>query len=476
MDAAAEALLEVLPPAAAKAMRKAFAEHRGTYEFTECFDEACRAVGYPSRQSHPPLIAELTPVQHALAQLVCDEPFDAPSHIPPNITDRRRWLGLDAPGRFDRTVRLPDNRDVPLWYALHVLPRSDEVEPSRETIMRQFSVEERLRMLDELSQERAAPYGVDAYDVFPPFPELLDQLAGQAREILPEVANRLVDRFDPEHYRFPVFVGLVRAGIPIAPAWDKLLPVSPWPSQRPFMFECARAIPDERRDAAMAGAIDREVWKVPIGCVLLQEFPSAVPVAQQILQWVPYADAPVKHRAKEVLAEVAAVSPQVAALVGGTKPKPLKQITVTCTRAFKPKTLGDLSKAQQAQLVKAGKLWDGANVAAAKRLSKDKHDEHNLAGTLEVRELADAKGNHAYDAFTYAGDSGTIFKASTTTVVAEIVQGGLECKNETLGDALEAALEAKPQKASAKKPAAKKPAAKKSPKKKPAVKKPAKRK
>lgn len=76
-----------------------------------------------------------------------------------------------------------------------------------------------------------------------------------------------------------------------------------------------------------------------------------------------------------------------------------------------------------------------------------------------MRELADAKGKHAYDAYTYAGDSGTIFKAGTTTVVAEIVQGGIECKNEALGDALNAALVAKPKPTSPKKkPAAKKPA------------------
>lgn len=129
-------------------------------------------------------------------------------------------------------------------------------------------------------------------------------------------------------------------------------------------------------------------------------------------------------------------------------------------------------KSQQSQVEKAGKLYDGKALPAARRVSTDMQDEHNFAGTLEVRAIADAKGKLAYDAYTYNGDSGTVFKAGTTTVVAEIVQGGMECQNEALGDALEAALEAKPKKPVAMKPAAKK----KPPKKKPAAKRPAKRK
>ena len=45
------------------------------------------------------------------------------------------------------------------------------------------------------------------------------------------------------------------------------------------------------------------------------------------------------------------------------------------------------------------------------------------------------------------GDSGTIFAAGTTKVVAEIIQGGLECKRLPLKLALQGALARKPPKA-----------------------------
>lgn len=67
------------------------------------------------------------------------------------------------------------------------------------------------------------------------------------------------------------------------------------------------------------------------------------------------------------------------------------------------------------------------------------------------------RGKHDYNACTYVGDSGTIFHAKSTTVIANNRAGRMECKN----DALAAALAEKPQKPATKKPPTEKPAPKK---------------
>jgi hypothetical protein len=66
-------------------------------------------------------------------------------------------------------------------------------------------------------------------------------------------------------------------------------------------------------------------------------------------------------------------------------------------------------------------------------------DEEDLGPYERVR-IADAKGKLAYDAWLHLIDAGTIFRAGTTDVAAEIVQDGLECGDRALRTALAAAL------------------------------------
>jgi hypothetical protein len=82
-------------------------------------------------------------------------------------------------------------------------------------------------------------------------------------------------------------------------------------------------------------------------------------------------------------------------------------------------------------------------------------------------------GTHAYDLWQYMSDSGTMFRAGTSEIVAEIIQEGVECDDSAIADALDNAIaqsRKKPTKPAAKKPT--KPAAKKPTK--PAAKKPTK--
>ncbi len=120
---------------------------------------------------------------------------------------------------------------------------------------------------------------------------------------------------------------------------------------------------------------------------------------------------------------------------------------LTCGRCLKPMALDELTPTQQAQLAAAGKLYDGRDLPAADRISVEGSDEtgfdQSFRGFLELCELLDGAGTPAYDAVLYMVDSGTIFRAGTTDVVAQIVQCGIECADPSLEKELEVALAGK---------------------------------
>jgi hypothetical protein len=78
----------------------------------------------------------------------------------------------------------------------------------------------------------------------------------------------------------------------------------------------------------------------------------------------------------------------------------------------------------------AGEYYDGQPLAAADRLARD-GDEGSFYESCELWRILDGD-RHAFDAWLYMGDSGTIFRAGTTNKVADIVQCGLECSDRRL--------------------------------------------
>ncbi|MEU8513719.1 hypothetical protein AB0C76_19315 [Kitasatospora sp. NPDC048722] len=92
----------------------------------------------------------------------------------------------------------------------------------------------------------------------------------------------------------------------------------------------------------------------------------------------------------------------------------------------RPITSADsLTPVQAEQVALSGRLYDGEDLPADRRLSADGDDE----AVLDFCELWDvvADGAPRYEAWFYQVDSGSIFLAGTTEVVAEVVQCGLEC-------------------------------------------------
>ncbi|WP_433334468.1 hypothetical protein [Dactylosporangium sp. CA-139066] len=105
-------------------------------------------------------------------------------------------------------------------------------------------------------------------------------------------------------------------------------------------------------------------------------------------------------------------------------------------------TAAELSEAEQEQLRAAGRLYDGEDLSAEERLGAAEDEEASFAGFVALWRVVDG-AEHRYDAWLYQVDSGTIFRAGTTEVAAEIIQFGLEPHSDEarrdLGPALVAA-------------------------------------
>jgi hypothetical protein len=93
-------------------------------------------------------------------------------------------------------------------------------------------------------------------------------------------------------------------------------------------------------------------------------------------------------------------------------------------------SVDDLAPIHRDQLRQSGLRWDGQDRPAAERLD-DSGDEHSFLGFCERWDVVDAADETVrYEAWFYMVDSGTIFRAGTADVVAEVIQFGLECDDE----------------------------------------------
>ncbi|APR78269.1 DNA-binding protein HU [Minicystis rosea] len=105
----------------------------------------------------------------------------------------------------------------------------------------------------------------------------------------------------------------------------------------------------------------------------------------------------------------------------------------------RPKLVSELSPHELRQLVAAGA--DGTGEARTPEGWLDPADDsESFYGFLEVWDVVDAHGIPVYAVWMYQVDNGTVFRAGTIDAVGGISQGGLECQEEGLEEAL---LEAK---------------------------------
>ena len=88
-----------------------------------------------------------------------------------------------------------------------------------------------------------------------------------------------------------------------------------------------------------------------------------------------------------------------------------------------PTHVDDLNAIEREQLAYAGMLWDGEDKTATERLSDSPDTEGCFLGFVDFWDVVDTQTEEVlYHACLLMVDSGTIFRAGTTEVVAEVIQ------------------------------------------------------
>lgn len=115
---------------------------------------------------------------------------------------------------------------------------------------------------------------------------------------------------------------------------------------------------------------------------------------------------------------------------------------VNCRR---PRDVAALSDLEKEQLVVAGKRYDGEALPVEARLAEpggEWGEEESFYAFVSLWDVVDETDTVRCTAWFYQVDSGTLFAAGTTDVVAEVIQCGLECSDDALSSQLiEAARE-----------------------------------
>ena len=469
----------ILPKAAVDTLKKAIAKKR--FHFVD-LDPAFTAVDFP--RGVLPVASRLTPSQRALAEVltaVLGE--EAIMVLPDTEAVRRRWLGLEPPGALEEEVLVTTGgvaRREPMWRALVLLKEADD-EDETAAFIASLSLVQRMRLWTEIRSTRLyASYGIMSDIVFDPDHDLalLRTLDGdEARAWAIDAANAATApgaRVALEDDRIVIFTALLQLKVPIEARWAALVPVL-LNDKTKLTTNAIKALPLEHRAAAAVDGLKilHPAWAISAFDYLVHAVPDPA-LARQVLSRID----DVSGSRKQIIAAVRASAkkyPAILAAIDAFEKGEPAAVSLTTVSLTSPSTLAALSPIDQKQVLAAGKLYHGKKVTLEQLLDDDPHSELTFAGGLERRALADAAGKLVYDVWEYRGDTGCIFKAGTTTVVAEVLQGSVECNDAGLREGLEQALRQKPsstsKKTTAKKTTAKKTAKKKTTKKKTAKKK-----
>jgi hypothetical protein len=421
------------------------------------------------------LTAEQRAVAIALTELDLPSPLRSTT-FPAHRNVRRRWLGLDPAGPLEQltTFTIGDVTYVePIWRMAKIIANLEMSYEDRRALRQrfdaQFTLDERLRLWGEVNS--AHPYIWDlpstAFFNWGEDTGLIDQLRGEGAAWAAAFLDQLVEANADTRFRdlVPAFMALVRAGVSIA-RWDSLLVL-----HRPFAREVLCMLPEAQRARSALEALKRVHPHTALltATEVLPVLPD-VALAAYALGCIPKAlGSPRKHR--RALREAAGTHADILALLDAADAAAGPPLVLTPTRERSIASEGAsavFSELDKEQLLTCGKRYLGGKGAPLEVLLAENptgpDEERSLRGQLFYRAIADAKGKHVYDAWLYQTDSGTIFKAGTPRVAAEVVHFSVTCKDDRLAEALEEAIRAAPSavvEVAAPKKKARKPAAKK---------------
>ncbi|MCC7535373.1 MAG: hypothetical protein IT379_04135 [Deltaproteobacteria bacterium] len=425
-------LLAKLPAAARDAFARALAAASDA-ERSAYTAKAWDAVGIPAGEPGFPVHAlpsDFDDVQRAALEYAAHHGLGAyPYACPAAPATLRAWLGLE-PG----VLETEHVGGEPLWRALQI---AREV-AKQAAILDALPCDVALRALDAL-YTTGFGYRINTSLLLPHGQlRVLRDLRDEGRAWALARADAMADV--PSYgsaLRAFVFLALVRAKVPIEPRWDWMYPSLPG-APKDLLFECARAIPEERRAAVVGPHLRSIPWAVE----MVAELPTA-PMARALLaaeepsspRWVHFV---------EQLRALGATHPAIAAEVDAAVAAAPRPIELRVTRVVRPEKASELTPLEREQLRIGARGMDEQDVDADARLADD-GSETSVRGTLEIRTLADAGGTAVYDTLMYAADCGVIFRAGTTEEIGWRVQGGIVLaeRNDALRNALQIAVDAK---------------------------------
>jgi hypothetical protein len=466
----AESLFDKLPPLAAEAVRAALATPgdaapvvtRHQYRNLKVtvapgnssaqrqqLDAAFAAVMFPSSDAIIPLVATLTPAQRALAEIVAGHVVAIGGFaIPKAAWVRRRWLGLAPAGALERPVLYVhdgEKRRAPLWHALLQLGAvtdddgAEDRPGARAQLFASLPLGDRLEAYGDIA---LGAYGLDLDGLTID----LDPLRDEGKAWAPAYADRLLTLFDgdalhlergeqtgiPDLIKPVVALALVRAGVPLEPRWDGLIPVEDSAITR----ELLAALPASRRASVVVRALDDMFANQAVRTALgLIGDVSDVALAQAIIDRADDVDGQPKRRILQKLAQLAAAHADIVALVTPALAALPPPLGLRLGALMSPSSAAELTPIHLAQCARGNEMiigcsdnWVGAEDIAF----------------LQLGEVLDDKGQHAYDFAVFMDEDGVFFRAGTDEPVAVLCQLNLDCPDAALKEALQTILADKP--------------------------------
>lgn len=421
-----EALLAKLPLDWAHRLRVglAYADNLGQLESSV---EHCGLAHPTNVGDRPVLLAkDLTPHQRVVAEiLTVGTPIRLlRAKMPRELWVRRQWLGLDPPGLlFSIEVQ-----GRPFWNAI-MDTRGDKAAGAK--LLAAVPKGQRTALLCELLQDDQ-DYFSDAPEkaLRGPLPSLGKKGGEWAKAYLDAMVAGAPGHASRPAINVALFDALLDAKLPIAPEWDVFLPLG-----ERFLD----AVPEGRRTAAILRGLPRTAFDGPRMTLALERM-ARYPSPELAIYLL--TDIKKANDTSKVLKVVESAAKKDAAIAAAAAPflaDILKAPKLTVAKTLEPITLKALDDAQKKQLAHANKLYGGKKLTAAELVAQGDGAEETISPSMTAyMRIDDDKKKHVYDYWYYNGDSGCFFKAGTTTVVAEVVQDGLECANLKLSLALQA--------------------------------------
>lgn len=428
----------------------------------QAWDRAMRAAGFePSpgyRDRVIPLASELDPGQRAVLELLAEVRGPLLNGWPVHAAAwlRRRWLGIDPPGVIGSPIEW-QGEQLPLIHVLRELSRAQRDDEAR-SLVASLELTRRIEVLVDLE---LAPLDIDMFGRSTLVSEISVELGGVIDERLADAAraaaDRLLDAYAGDHHvgerptgklaegvAMMVFTALVAGRAPIEERHDALLRLS-WGDFGDATLRNIAAIPEARRESAVLAAMDEVAFpnhRLRIARLILPHHPFAS-LLKGVLATLDRLDNPAA--ALRELGEIAEQHPELASIVHAAREHQPAAPILKVAEILDPVTLADLDPIARRQLEIANRLYGGSEMIAEDILAQtdDEADEVINPRFVQRRRIVDESGQPAYDAWLYNVDSGTVFRAGTEEVVAEVIQFGLETSDPALRIALPDALSEK---------------------------------